>query len=173
MTKHIIAAAATLLTLAAFIYMFNSDVEVQKMKNIATLIEKSKIEVKLSNKNEIKQEIKQETSAQSNKKEESEMDKKLKALKDKAGNMAAINVSPLYKKNCSSCHGTVGEGIIGSKLIGRSHDYILKALMDFKSGARKNYVMYGLLGNLNQKQLEELSTEISLFQEKLDAATKK
>ena len=100
------------------------------------------------------------------------MDKKLQALRDKVGNIAAFNVSPLYKKNCSSCHGSTGEGIIGPKLRGRSKDYILKNLKEFKAGKRKNYVMYGLLGNLNNQQLDDLATEIGTFQAKYDKAQK-
>ena len=41
------------------------------------------------------------------------------------------------------------------------------------SGKRKNYVMYGLLGSLSDEQLDELASEISTFQQKLDEATKK
>ena len=143
------------------------------MDTITSLIEKSRIKVKISNKQEIKQEVSKEQSAKSvNKKRNEEMDKKLKALREKAGNIAAFDVSPLYKKNCSSCHGNIGQGIIGPKLIGRSKEYILKNLKEFKAGTRKNYVMYGLLGNLNDQQLDELATEIGSFQAKLDAASK-
>ncbi|MDX1808793.1 MAG: hypothetical protein R3331_04595 [Sulfurospirillaceae bacterium] len=170
MIKHIIAGISTLLALVACVYMYNSDKEVNKMDTIASLIEKSRIEVKLSDKKELKQEIAKEESTKTVKKQQNnEMDDKLKALKDKAGNIAAFNVSPLYKKNCSSCHGSIGEGIIGPRLIGRSKEFILKNLKDFKSGKRKNYVMYGLLGNLNDDQLVKLATEISSFKEKLDA----
>jgi cytochrome c553 len=103
---------------------------------------------------------------------ESEMDKKLKALREKAGNIAAFEVSPLYKKSCASCHGNIGEGIIGPKLIGQSEDKVLNDLQEFKSGKRKNYVMYGLLNGLDEAQLKELSKEISTFKAKLEASQK-
>jgi len=173
MIKHIIAGISVALAIAACIYMYQLDKAVHKMDTITSLVEKSRIKVKLSNKQEIKQEISKEQSTKLvTKKQDSDLDKKLKALKDKAGNIAAFNVSPLYKKNCSSCHGSIGEGIIGPKLIGRSKDYILKNLKEFKAGTRKNYVMYGLLGNLNNQQLDKLATEIGSFQAKLDAASK-
>ncbi len=172
MIKHIIAAIAVVLALWASINMFKSDTEVHKLANIKRLIKKSEIKVHLVKESTIKKEIQQEQKSNTNKKKNTEMDKKLQALRDKVGNIAAFNVSPLYKKNCSSCHGSTGEGIIGPKLRGRSKDYILKNLKEFKSGKRKNYVMYGLLGNLSNQQLDDLATEISTFQAKYDKAQK-
>ncbi len=172
MIKHVIAGISTLLAIWAWVYLYSLDKEVNKLQRIAELIEKTKMEVKLSDKEKIKQEVKQEQKVVKQAKQKDEMAEKLKALREKAGNIAAFKVSPLYKKNCSSCHGTIGEGIIGPKLIGRSKDYILKNLKDFKSGKRKNYVMYGLLGNLDDKQLNDLAEEIASFKDKLDAASK-
>ncbi len=172
MIRHVIAGISILLALWASVYMFNLDKEVDKLGNIQTLIKKSEIKVHLVKEKTIAKEIQQEKKNDTASKANKEMDDKLKALRDKAGNMAAFDVSPLYKKNCSSCHGNTGGGIIGPKLRGRSKDYLLKNLKEFKSGKRKNYVMYGLLGNLTDKQLDDLATEISQFQEKLDKATK-
>ncbi len=172
MIKHVIAGISTLLAIWAFIHLYTLDKEVNKLQRIAEIIEKTKMEVKLSDKNKIQQEVKQEQKNVKQAKKKDEMAEKLKALKERAGNMSAFKVSPLYKKNCSSCHGTIGEGIIGPKLIGRSKDYILKNLEDFKSGKRKNYVMYGLLGNLDEQQLNDLAEEIASFEAKLEAANK-
>ncbi len=172
MIKHIIAAVAVVLALWASIYMYNLDKEVHKLSNIQRLIKKSEIKVHLVKESAVKKEIQQEQKSNANSKKNSEMDKKLQALRNKVGNIAAFKVSPLYKKNCSSCHGSTGEGIIGPKLRGRSKDYILKNLKEFKSGKRKNYVMYGLLGNLSDQQLDDLATEIGTFQAKYDKAQK-
>jgi len=57
--------------------------------------------------------------------------------------------------------------------MGRTKKFILTNLEEFKSGVKKNYVMYGLLQNLTKKQLNKLTTEISTFQAKYDAANKK
>jgi len=169
MMKHIIALLATALAIWAWVYMYSLDKEVNKLQRINELIastsaEDSKLNKGVANKEAttIKAPIVQ--------KEDNEMEKKLKALKDKAGNIAAFKVSPLYKKSCASCHGNMGEGIIGPKLIGQSKEKILTALKDFKSGKRKNYVMYGLLNGLSDAQLEELATEIATFKDKLKAA---
>jgi cytochrome c553 len=169
--KHIIAAVTIALAVWASIYMAQLDQEVHKLDKIAKLIQSTAMEdKKLGGVKPTKPVVTQTTQAP--KKQDNEMEEKLRALKEKAGNLAAFKVSPLYKKNCASCHGNIGEGIIGPKLIGQKKEKILKDLKDFKAGIRKNYVMYGLLGKLDEAQLEELATEIGTFQSKLDAATK-
>jgi cytochrome c553 len=166
MIRHIIAAIAAALTIAAILYMAKLDSEVHKLQMIHEIIEKSKMEVKLPQQSATQQ-PKQQVSA---KKEESEAEKKLKVLKEKAGRMSAFEVSPLYRRNCASCHGINGEGGIGPKLVGKSEEYIYQALEDFRTGKRKNYVMYGLLQNMKDEQLKELAKEIASFAEKLKAA---
>ena len=173
MIKHIIALVATLLVAGAFWYMAKLDSEANRFQNIAKLIKKTEMEkVKVSNNiqpiqhQETHQEI-----VEAKKKEDDETAKKLKALKDRAGNLMAFKVSPLYKTKCSSCHGVNGEGIIGPRLVGKSEAQIYKALTDFKSGKRKNYVMYGLLSKMNDDQLKSLSKEISTFADKLKASS--
>jgi cytochrome c553 len=173
MIKHIIAAVATALAVWAWIYMYNLDTEVNKLQRINELISSTKMEDNNLNKGVANKETtKISTATEDNKKQDKEMEEKLRALKEKAGNIAAFDVSPLYKKSCASCHGNIGEGIIGPKLIGKSKDEILKALQDFKSGKRKNYVMYGLLNGLKESQLEKLASEISTFKAKLEASQK-
>ena len=57
-------------------------------------------------------------------------DDKLHALRDKAGNAGAFEVSQAYKSKCASCHGVNGSGfqngkpMMGPKLIGQSADEI-------------------------------------------------
>jgi len=173
MIKKVVALIATLLAVWAGVYLFTLDKEVSKLDKIAALIKSTAMEdTKLNSAQMPVQTTPVETTKSSVDSHDKELDDKLKALKDKAGNMAAFDVSPLYKKSCSSCHGNGGQGIIGPKLIGQSAEVILEDLQAFKSGKRKNYVMYGLLGNMSDEQLETLATEIGSFQEKLDAATK-
>ena len=114
----------------------------------------------------------QESEAEKLKEEEDEVAKKLKALKERAGSAMAFKVSPLYKQKCSSCHGVNGEGAVGPRLIGKNEEYIYDALVSFKSGSRKNYVMYGLLSKMSDDDLKALSKEIGMFKEKLDAANR-
>ncbi len=164
MIRHIIAGVATLLALWAIIFMINLDKEADRFGQIAQIIEKTKMEVPV-NKNAQATKIKK-TVVNKAKEQEDEAEKKLKALRDRAGNAMAFKVSPLYKQKCSSCHGVNGEGIIGPKLIGLSEDKVLKALEDFKSGKRKNYVMYGLLSKMSEDDLKALAKEIGSFAQK-------
>jgi len=174
MIRHVIALIAVVLAGWAVFFMANLDKEADKFQKIEELIKKTSMEdKKLGNKPKItKSANTQQSTAAPVTEQKNEMDEKLKALKEKAGNIAAFKVSPLYKKSCASCHGQIGEGIIGPKLIGKSKESILNELKKFKSGERKNYVMYGLLGHMSDEQLESLSTEIATFQSKLEAAQK-
>ena len=172
MIRHIIAAFATLLALAAFWFMAQQDQKAERFKQIHELIQKTRMELPAA-KTEIKTAPTEEAAPAASKqakKEEDEAQKKLKALQERAGNMMAFKVSPLYKQKCSSCHGVNGEGIIGPKLVGKSSAEVLKALEDFKSGKRKNYVMYGLLSKMDEAQLKALADEIGTFEQKLKNA---
>ncbi len=173
MIRHIIAAVATLLALWAIVFMYRLDQEADRFGEIQRLIERTKMEVKKEQTTQPIQQVQQptqEATAQERKEQEDEVAKKLKSLKERAGNVMAFKVSPLYKQKCSSCHGVNGEGIIGPKLIGMNGDEVLEALRDFKSGKRKNYVMYGLLSKMDEEQLKALAEEIGTFQQKLEAA---
>jgi len=171
MIKHIIAAVATLLALGAAFVVYQSDKEVHKVDEIAKMIAKSQVKVNLGSNAPVVQQPTQTVSNEEIDKEQAkkkkELDDKLAALKNKAGNMAAFKVSPLYKQKCSSCHGVNGGGIIGPKLIGKSAEDVYKDLTEFKSGKRKNYVMYGLLSKMDEAQLKSLSDEIGSFEQKL------
>jgi len=170
--KHILAAIVTVLALGAMFIVYQSDKDVNKMKEIGAMIAKTQIKVKLDTAPAVTQEVTVEkmSSAEIEKeqaKKKKELDEKLQALKNKAGNVAAFQVSPLYKQKCSSCHGVNGEGIIGPKLVGLSSEKVYKDLTEFKSGTRKNYVMYGLLSKMDEAQIKSLSDEIGLFEQKL------
>ncbi len=173
MIRHIIAAIATALALWAILFMAKLDREADRFGQIRAIIEKTKMEVKVEKKAPQSATIAEPESianAPSTEKKEDEAAKKLKALRERAGNLMAFKVSPLYKQKCSSCHGVNGEGIIGPRLVGKSADEVLQALHDFKSGKRKNYVMYGLLAKMNEQQLEDLAKEIGTFKEKMEAS---
>ncbi len=88
---------------------------------------------------------------------------KLKALRDKAGNVGKFQVSHNYKSKCASCHGMNGEGIIGPKLFGLSADEVYQKLLDYKSGRKENLVMKGLLLKLDEDALRGYADEIGEF----------
>ena len=177
MIRHIIAAITTILALWAMFLVYQSDKEVNKLEEIHKMIAKTEIKVNLdtSTKPIVQEKTGEDQSKnidQEQEKKKKELDEKLQALKNKAGNVSAFKVSPLYKQKCSSCHGVNGEGIIGPKLIGDSSEKIYQDLQDFKSGKRKNYVMYGLLSKMDEDQLKQLADEIGTFEQKMQEMQK-
>jgi cytochrome c553 len=97
-----------------------------------------------------------------------EMDK-LNALRDKAGNAGAFEVSQAYKSKCASCHGVNGSGeqngkkLMGPKLFGQSSEKIYQDLVDFKAGRKENMIMKGLLIKLSEEELRVFADEIGEF----------
>ena len=64
---------------------------------------------------------------------------------------------------CAACHGPDGNSAAADfpKLAGQHHDYLVKALKDYKSGARKNAIMAPLVANLTPRDLEDLAAYYS------------
>ncbi len=60
---------------------------------------------------------------------------------------------------CAACHGLDGNGNIPlyPRLAGQHEDYLLKALHDYKSGARKNVVMKGIAAPLSEQDMADLA----------------
>jgi cytochrome c553 len=67
-------------------------------------------------------------------------------------------------KPCAACHGADGATSTSPdipKLAGQHHDYLVKALRDYKSGARKNAIMAPQAANLSPRDIEELAAYFS------------
>ena len=62
-------------------------------------------------------------------------------------------------RTCAACHGPDGNSAAGEfpKLAGQHYDYLVKALKDYKSGARKNAIMSPQVANLNNRDFEDLA----------------
>lgn len=60
---------------------------------------------------------------------------------------------------CAACHGADGNSTAPDfpKIAGQHYDYLLKALTDYKSGARKSPIMAPLVANLTQRDMEDLA----------------
>ena len=71
------------------------------------------------------------------------------------------------KQVCQSCHGLDGVGINDTypKLAGQFADYMVVALSDYKSGARKNAIMAGFAATLTEKDIEDVSAYYSRLTE--------
>jgi cytochrome c553 len=65
---------------------------------------------------------------------------------------------------CTSCHGEKGEGVAPNpKLAGIPEADLLKALKDYKSGAKPNPVMNGMAATLSDQDMENLAAYYASF----------
>ncbi|GJM10948.1 MAG: hypothetical protein DHS20C11_32240 [Lysobacteraceae bacterium] len=60
---------------------------------------------------------------------------------------------------CFACHGQDGNGISPTypRLAGQYESYMTKALIDYKSGARANAIMAGMVANLSEQDMADIS----------------
>ena len=69
-------------------------------------------------------------------------------------------------KTCAVCHGEngVSQAPDFPKLAGQHRDYLMRALSDYKSGARKNAIMAGQVANLKREDFADLAAYYSSLQ---------
>jgi cytochrome c553 len=69
---------------------------------------------------------------------------------------------------CAGCHGVDGNSAAATNpsLAGLNPEYINKQLNDFKSGARKNAIMSGMVASLSQQDMLNLAAYFSAQQPK-------
>jgi cytochrome c553 len=62
-------------------------------------------------------------------------------------------------KTCAACHGADGNSAAPDfpRLAGQREDYLVKAMKDYKSGARKNSIMAPLATKLSVRDMEDLA----------------
>jgi len=79
-----------------------------------------------------------------------------------AGSDAAAGANKA--KPCAACHGADFNTPISANiplLAGQYADYLARALIDYKSGARKNAVMNGQAASLSAQDIQDLAAHIS------------
>lgn len=66
-------------------------------------------------------------------------------------------------KTCAACHGPDGNSPAPDfpKIAGQYYDYLVKTLIHYKSGARKNPIMAPQAANLSQRDIEDLAAYFS------------
>ena len=65
---------------------------------------------------------------------------------------------------CAACHGPAGNKPSAPDqpiLAGQHYDYLVQALLDYKSGKRNNPIMKGFAATLSRKDIEDLSAWFS------------
>ena len=67
---------------------------------------------------------------------------------------------PKSSEVCLACHGTNGVGITPDypTISGQHRDYLVRALIDYQKGGRKNAVMAGMAANLTREDIDALAT---------------
>jgi cytochrome c553 len=87
-----------------------------------------------------------------------------------SGNVAAGQAKAAV---CAGCHGADGNGgadPLWPKLAGQDPDYIAKQLADFKSGARKDPIMAGMVAGLSAKDMRDIGAYYASLKPKPGAA---
>jgi cytochrome c553 len=66
-------------------------------------------------------------------------------------------------KTCAACHGADGNSTAPDfpRLAGQHYDYLLRALGEYKSGARKSPVMMPMVEKLTKRDMEDLAAYFS------------
>ncbi len=64
---------------------------------------------------------------------------------------------------CAACHGADGNSTYADfpRIAGQQSDYIVKALSDYKSGARKDPIMGAMAAGLSKQDMENLAAYFS------------
>jgi cytochrome c553 len=80
-------------------------------------------------------------------------------------------------QTCAACHGA--DGLAGTdaqsqypRLAGQYHDYLARALHEYKSGERKNPIMAGFAGTLSDAEIDALARYFAEMPSKLDDLTR-
>jgi cytochrome c553 len=62
-------------------------------------------------------------------------------------------------ETCGSCHGEDGnsQDPNNPRLAAQYESYLVKALHDYKSGARKNAIMSGMVGSLSEQDIKDIA----------------
>jgi cytochrome c553 len=71
-----------------------------------------------------------------------------------------VGTPPPATQTCVACHGADGAKTVMDDypiLAGQQADYIVQALKDYKSGKRKNPVMAGIIGSVEEKDFEAIA----------------
>lgn len=71
-----------------------------------------------------------------------------------------VGTPPLATKACVECHGADGAKPLLPEypiLAGQHADYLLQALRDYKSGKRKNPIMAGIIGAVDEKDFPAIA----------------
>ena len=66
-------------------------------------------------------------------------------------------------KTCAACHGPDGNSASADfpRLAGQHYDYLVRAISEYKAGARKNALMMPMVEKLTRRDVEDLAAYFS------------
>jgi cytochrome c553 len=78
---------------------------------------------------------------------------------------------------CAACHGADGDSATPAqaqypRISGQYHDYLARALHEYKSGERKNAIMAGFASALTDAEIDALARYFGAMPSKLDDLSK-
>jgi cytochrome c553 len=94
----------------------------------------------------------------------------LVSLPAQAAGNAEAGRALVTPKACITCHGADGAKPSAPDqpiLAGQHYDYLVRALIDYKTGARTNPIMKGFAATLSRQDIENLAAWFSSQQSKL------
>ena len=73
-------------------------------------------------------------------------------------------------KPCEACHAADGNGTAAQypRLAGQYHDYLERAMHEYKTGDRQNAIMAGFVKTLNDADIDALARYFAAMPTKLD-----
>ena len=91
------------------------------------------------------------------------------AIAAESGSAPGKTVEDLAKP-CAACHGPDGNSTNAQypRLAGQYHDYLQRALQEYKTGERKNAIMSGFVGTLSNADMDALARYYGAMPSKLD-----
>ncbi|HVL56459.1 MAG TPA: cytochrome c [Burkholderiaceae bacterium] len=70
------------------------------------------------------------------------------------------NARKIHERQCAQCHGKDGNTPLDAsypRLAGQHRDYLLRTMLDYQSGARKNAIMGAQVQALSRRDLRDLA----------------
>ncbi len=91
-------------------------------------------------------------------------------LKPTIASAAKANTPPAAAAVCVACHGANGVGVVPQypDLAGQHPDYLVRALQEYRSGARKNPIMAGMAAQLKESDLYVIADYYSRLPKKVE-----
>lgn len=160
--QHFVMLIAVLVGTGTSAYVLKTDIEVDTLGKISSLINGSKAKIPVTTETPEPSTEQKEAIIQEREEQRKEQELKVKALERRAGSAGKFKVSQMYKSNCAPCHGVSGEGNVGPKLVGLNKDEMLKKILEYKTNEEEMHI--AVIEYMSDEDMEKLAEEIAQFE---------